>query len=93
MCPGTSRGGGVGYWVDGDYAGRGLAFAAVHAIVDMARDELGLHRIEASTLLHNVASQRVLLKAGFQHIGMAPRYLQISGKWQDHNLYQVVLHD
>ena len=58
----------------------------------MARDELGLHRIEASTLLHNVASQRVLQKAGFQQIGMAPRYLQIAGKWQDHNLYQVVLH-
>jgi ribosomal-protein-alanine N-acetyltransferase len=84
---------GLGYWVDADYAGRGLASAAVQAIVDMARDDLGLHRIEASTLLHNAASRRVLLKAGFQHIGMAPRYLQIAGKWQDHNLYQVVLHD
>ncbi|MGM7775763.1 GNAT family N-acetyltransferase [Arthrobacter sp. KNU-44] len=84
---------GLGYWVDSTYAGRGLASAAVQAIVEMARDELGLHRIEASTLLHNAASQRVLLKAGFQQIGMAPRYLQIAGKWQDHNLYQVVLHD
>lgn len=84
---------GLGYWVDRDFAGRGLASAAVQAIVEMARDELGLHRIEASTLLHNTASQRVLLKAGFRKIGMAPRYLQIAGKWQDHNLYQVVLHD
>ncbi|GAB3568223.1 hypothetical protein GCM10027405_29660 [Arthrobacter alkaliphilus] len=84
---------GLGYWVDSDYAGRGLASAAVQAIVEMARHELGLHRIEASTLLHNVGSQRVLLKAGFQQIGMAPRYLQIAGKWQDHNLYQVILHD
>ncbi|MDP9907226.1 GNAT family N-acetyltransferase [Arthrobacter bambusae] len=84
---------GLGYWVDCEYARRGLASAAVRAIVEVARDELGLHRIEASTLLHNAASQRVLLKAGFQHIGMAPRYLQIAGRWQDHNLYQVVLHD
>ncbi|RAX45705.1 GNAT family N-acetyltransferase [Arthrobacter sp. AQ5-06] len=84
---------GLGYWVDNKYAGRGLASGAVQAIVEMARDELGLHRIEASTLLHNIGSQRVLLKAGFQQIGMAPRYLQIAGKWQDHNLYQVVLHD
>ncbi|WP_284755258.1 GNAT family N-acetyltransferase [Arthrobacter sp. efr-133-R2A-120] len=84
---------GLGYWVDSEYAGRGLASATVQAVVEMARDELGLHRIEASTLLHNSASQRVLLKAGFQKIGMAPRYLQIAGKWQDHNLYQVVLHD
>ncbi|BAS14205.1 putative ribosomal-protein-alanine acetyltransferase [Arthrobacter sp. Hiyo8] len=84
---------GLGYWVDSDYAGRGLASAAVQAIVETASDKLGLHRIEASTLLHNTASQRVLLKAGFQQIGMAPRYLQIAGIWQDHNLYQVVLHD
>jgi ribosomal-protein-alanine N-acetyltransferase len=84
---------GLGYWVDGDYAGRGLASAAVQRIIAVARDDLGLHRIEASTLLHNVGSQRVLRKAGFQHIGMAPRYLRIAGQWQDHNLYQVVLHD
>lgn len=83
---------GLGYWVDKSYAGRGLASAAVQVIVDTARDELGLHRIEASTLLHNIGSQRVLLKAGFQQIGMAPRYLHIAGKWQDHNIYQVVLH-
>ncbi len=57
-----------------------------------ARDELGLRRIEASTLLHNIASQRVLLNNGFHHIGMAPRYLQVAGEWQDHNLYQVILH-
>jgi ribosomal-protein-alanine N-acetyltransferase len=62
-------------------------------IVKTAREELGLHRIEASTLLHNIGSQRVLLKAGFQQIGMAPRYLRIAGEWQDHNLYQIVLRD
>lgn len=84
---------GLGYWVDGRYAGRGLASAAVKAIVEISHDELGLHRIEASTLLHNAGSQRVLEKAGFQQIGMAPRYLKIAGTWQDHNLYQVILHD
>ena len=84
---------GLGYWVDSAYAGRGLASAAVRVIVETARDELGLHRLEASTLLHNAGSQRVLVKAGFRQIGMASRYLQIAGEWQDHNLYQVVLHD
>ena len=24
---------------------------------------------------------------------MAPRYLHIAGRWQDYNLYQVILHD
>lgn len=82
----------LGYWVDADYAGKGLATAAVQAIVRVARDDLRLHRIEASTLLHNHGSQRVLRKAGFEQIGMAPSYLRIAGTWQDHNLYQVILH-
>jgi ribosomal-protein-alanine N-acetyltransferase len=84
---------GLGYWMDRAYEGRGLASAAVWALVEAGREVLGLHRIEASTLLHNAGSQRVLLKAGFEQIGMAPQYLQIAGKWQDHNLYQVILHD
>ena len=84
---------GLGYWIDRNHQGRGLASAAVHAIVTAAREELGLHRVEASTLVHNMNSQRVLMKNGFQKIGMAPQYLQIAGEWQDHNLYQVILHE
>ncbi|HYI32037.1 MAG TPA: GNAT family protein [Glaciibacter sp.] len=80
---GPFQNGSLGYWVDSAYAGRGLATAAVNAIVETARDDLGLHRIEASTLLHNVGYQRVLLNAGFEQIGLAPRYLQIAGAWQD----------
>lgn len=90
---GPFQSGGLGYWVDRDVAGRGLATAAVKAILSAARGELGLHRVEASTLTHNHASQRVLRKAGFEQIGMAPRYLRIAGRWQDHNLYQVILHE
>lgn len=94
---GVSRGpfqsAGLGYWVDFEHAGRGLASAAVQAIVGAARTELRLHRLEASTLLHNTGSQRVLEKAGFERIGMAPKYLRIAGEWQDHLLFQIILHD
>ncbi|WDG17940.1 GNAT family N-acetyltransferase [Microbacterium sp. Clip185] len=89
---GPFQSGGLGYWVDRDVTGRGIATSAVRAIVTAAREELGLHRLEASTLTHNHASQSVLRKAGFEQIGFAPRYLQIAGRWQDHNLYQVILH-
>jgi len=89
---GAFQSAGLGYWVDGQYTGRGLATAAVKAIVLAAREDLAVHRLEASTLTYNQASQRVLMKAGFQQIGMAPRYLHIAGQWQDHNLYQTILH-
>lgn len=83
----------LGYWVDVEYGGRGLATAAVRRICEIARDGLRLHRIEAGTLLDNVASQRVLLKCGFEEYGMAPRCLHINGAWRDHRLFQRILHD
>jgi ribosomal-protein-alanine N-acetyltransferase len=82
----------LGYWVAADAEGRGLASAAVGALVATARDDLGLHRMEASTLTHNLGSQRVLERNGFERIGTAPEYLRIAGWWQDHHLYQRILH-
>ncbi len=83
----------LGYWIDKEHCGQGLASQAVAALLSMARNDLGLHRMEASTLAHNYGSQRVLEKNGFTQIGMAPNYLKINGRWQDHNLYQAILHD
>lgn len=80
----------LGYWVGAADNGRGLATAAVRDIMRVAFDELGLHRIEAGTLLHNVRSQRVLERNGFVRFGVAPAHLNIAGEWQDHAMYQVV---
>jgi ribosomal-protein-alanine N-acetyltransferase len=78
----------VGYWVDHARNGRGLATAAVADAVAFAFEDAGLHRVEAGTLLDNVASQRVLEKNGFERIGVARRYLLIGGDWRDHVLFQ-----
>ena len=83
----------VGYWLDRDHTGRGLASSALAAVIESARDDWGLHRLQAGTLLHNHASQSVLTRAGFERIGVATRYLQIAGRWQDHVLFQRILHD
>jgi ribosomal-protein-alanine N-acetyltransferase len=82
----------LGYWVDKDYTGRGIGSAAVAFAVDEARDELGLHRLQAATLQHNAASQKILRRSGFTEIGTAPAYLNIAGGWQDHVLYQRILY-
>ncbi|MFD0271813.1 GNAT family N-acetyltransferase [Streptomyces sp. NPDC127106] len=90
---GPFRSGGVGYWVDRAWTGRGVATAALEEVCRIARDELRLHRVEASALVDNTASQRVLAKAGFARIGLAPGYLHINGAWRDHVLFQRLLHD
>ncbi|WP_277210869.1 GNAT family N-acetyltransferase [Isoptericola croceus] len=89
---GVFQNGHLGYWIDGALAGRGIMTAAVRATVDLARSDLGLHRLQAATLVHNTASQRVLERAGFEKIGMAPQYLRIAGEWRDHLLFQRILH-
>jgi ribosomal-protein-alanine N-acetyltransferase len=80
----------LGYWVAASHNGRGLATAAVGAIVRVAFDDLGLHRIQGETLVHNVRSQRVLERNGFVRYGLAPEYLHIAGRWQDCVLYQLI---
>ncbi|MFD6053923.1 GNAT family N-acetyltransferase [Agromyces sp. NPDC060279] len=82
----------LGYWIDAERQGRGLATAAVGGALHFAR-RAGLHRVQAGTLVHNAASQTVLERNGFTRIGLAPRYLRIAGEWQDHVLFQRLLDD
>lgn len=78
----------LGYWVAQAVNGRGVATEAVRQMLGVAFDELGLHRVEAGTLRHNAASQRVLARNGFERIGLARKFLRIAGTWQDHILFQ-----
>ncbi|SEB77477.1 GNAT family N-acetyltransferase [Microbacterium hydrocarbonoxydans] len=88
---GAFRNADLGYWIDHSVQGRGLASAGVRLVAEYAASDLGLHRLQAGTLLHNAGSQRVLMRCGFTRIGIAPRYLQIAGEWQDHVLFQLLL--
>jgi ribosomal-protein-alanine N-acetyltransferase len=87
---GAFRSATTGYWIDRARNGRGLATGAVGELVRIAFEEVGLHRVEAGTLVDNVASQRVLEKNDFERIGIARRYLLIAGEWRDHVLFQRV---
>ncbi|MEH1097778.1 GNAT family N-acetyltransferase [Micromonospora sp. CPCC 205561] len=80
----------IGYWVGASHNGRGVATGAVAEVAELAFGELGLHRLQAETLIHNTASQRVLTRNGFVPYGIAPQYLKIAGEWQDHILYQLL---
>jgi [ribosomal protein S5]-alanine N-acetyltransferase len=80
----------LGYWIAEPLNGRGLATEAVGDVIPIAFGELGLHRLEAGTLVDNSASQRVLEKNGFERIGIARGYLHIGGAWRDHALFQLL---
>ncbi len=85
---GALRSADLGYWVSADVSGRGVATAAVRRMLGVAFGPLELHRVQAGTLVENLASQAVLHRNGFERIGLARRYLRIAGDWRDHVLYQ-----
>ncbi len=89
---GVLRSASLGYWVDAGHLRRGLAAGAVEVACAEGRAR-GLHRLDAGTMLHNVASQAVLEACGFEVYGLAPKFLFLGGAWQDHRLFQRILHD
>jgi [ribosomal protein S5]-alanine N-acetyltransferase len=61
----------LGYRVAQDVAGRGVATAAVRELCRLAAAQHGLRTLKAMTTRENVASQKVLTKAGFVPVGPA----------------------
>jgi ribosomal-protein-alanine N-acetyltransferase len=61
----------LGYRVAQHVTGRGVATATVRELCRLAAGEYGLRTIRAATSCENVASQKVLTKAGFVPVGPA----------------------
>lgn len=83
----------VGYWIDQARAGRGYTPEAVVVAVRFAFEELHLHRIQAAIVPRNQASRRVAEKLGLRDEGLARRYLEINGVWEDHIRYAMTVED
>ncbi|MCW2928887.1 MAG: putative ribosomal-protein (S5)-alanine N-acetyltransferase [Thermoleophilia bacterium] len=79
----------IGYDVDGEHRRVGVATKLVRHAVQSAFSDHGRHRVEAGTLVDNVASQRVLDACGFVRIGVSPLHVKIAGAWRDHVLYAI----
>ena len=74
----------IGYWVDEAQAGQGYTPEAVVLVLQYAFEKLGLHRCQISIVPRNAASRRVVEKLAIRAEGVAERYLEINGVWEDH---------
>jgi len=79
----------IGYWVDQAYAGNSFAPESVVVVMRFAFEELRLHRLEIAIVPRNGPSRRVVQKLGLREEGVAQRYLEIDGRWEDHVRYAI----
>ena len=79
----------VGYWIDEKHAGNGYMPEALVVLTRFAFDELQLHRIQIAIIPRNLASRRVVEKLEIREEGVAVRYLEINGVWEDHVRYAI----
>ncbi|WP_313152969.1 GNAT family N-acetyltransferase [Lacrimispora sp.] len=81
----------LGYRIGEKHQGKGFATAAVKLIIKQASLVHKLHRIEAGTSPHNVGSQIVLIKNGFQFVGKYSQYILKGDGWADSLIFEKVL--
>ena len=81
------RQGELGYIVHPDHQGHGYATEAAAAVLDLAFDVFGLHRVVGRTEPRNVASARVLERLGMRREGLLVENELVKGEWQSEAIY------
>lgn len=74
----------VGYWIDERHAGQSYTPEALVVAMRFAFEQLNLHRVQIAIIPRNGASRRVVEKLDIREEGIAERYLEINGAWEDH---------
>ena len=68
---------------------RGLASAALGALLGLCFETLHLRAVEAATATTNTGSIRLLERAGFVRAAHLPRAYSVGGRWVDDWLYRL----
>ncbi|MGH9232619.1 MAG: GNAT family N-acetyltransferase [Acidimicrobiales bacterium] len=83
----------VGYWIDQGQAGHGYMPEALVLVVRFAFEQVRLHRVQVSIIPRNHRSRRVVDKLKLREEGIALRYLEINGVWEDHVRYAITVEE
>jgi RimJ/RimL family protein N-acetyltransferase len=77
----------IGYMLMPEYQGRGIMTEAVSGICEIGFRELDIERITGYVFATNTASQKVLLKNGFELEGLMKRAVYKDGNISDLHIY------
>jgi len=77
----------IGWALRRRHQGRGYAFEAARAVLGLAFEELGLHRVYAELDPRNAASVALCLRLGMRHEAHFVENLRFKGGWADTGIY------
>ncbi|MGB8190845.1 MAG: GNAT family protein [Chitinophagaceae bacterium] len=83
----------VWFKIHPDHWRKGYTTEALTKLLDFGFSELKLHRIEAGCAVENIASIKVLEKAGMIREGRKRKILPIRGEWKDNYFYAILSED
>jgi ribosomal-protein-alanine N-acetyltransferase len=86
---GAQQGATIGYWIDRKMAGQRYIAEGVVAVLRFAFEQLHLHRVEICIVPRNANSRRVMEVLSIREEGVALRFLEINGTWEDHVRYGI----
>jgi len=83
----------IGYVMNRTYQGNGYMTESARAMIEWAFGQPSIYRVYATTDVENIASRRVMEKAGMQREGILRRYVvqpNISDEPRDSYMYAIV---
>jgi len=82
--------GSVGYWLDENYAGKGIITKCCEAIMQYAFTMLNLNRIEIKCATGNNKSRAIPERMGFKQEGILRQAELLNGRFIDLNIYAML---
>ncbi len=83
----SSSTGEVGYWVRTDETGRGIGTEITRAALEVAFQELRMHRVMLRIALGNLPSEQIARKLGFVREGLLREDIKVGDRWLDHTVW------
>ena len=80
----------IGYSIFREYWGKGFASRALKLVKDYLMQEEGIHTLKAWSVDANIASKRVLKKAGFVQTEVKEAALNVNGEQFDQAIYETL---
>lgn len=80
----------IGYFLGKEFRGRGIMTLAIRAIIDIAFEEYGLHRIMLQCAVDNLPSNNVAKRLGMRFEGCHKGRLILRDGYHDSNEYAVL---